>query len=302
MDQNFPLASEVWFPLEVSSFEEKWLWGLADSSSLYPFSSKNAFARIEQSSSVSLPSISKDLFSERSYPPIKQLVLINNAAICEKGRSFNVFYKALAVNTLLPMWMTAQLLAQVIALGSCSLEEVVVINISSGDGEKVFIDSDLIQDIYPNDESYFAGQAQKKHLQCDNLVNFQQYITQCMLPIFKSLSFGEQSMRREIATGDTPSYSLSKALLNRFTQLLGQETFADLLKSLGVQFRAHGICPGNFASPMTTEEELLLSTTSGHHRIRHVDDAAKDVVCMTENRGRRYNTGVYYRYGEPICV
>jgi NAD(P)-dependent dehydrogenase (short-subunit alcohol dehydrogenase family) len=51
----------------------------------------------------------------------------------------------------------------------------------------------------------------------------------------------------EYAFGNTPIYSLSKALVNSYTKLLQQE-----YQSIKSRIRVISICPGNFESPMTT--------------------------------------------------
>eukprot|EP01039_Chlorochromonas_danica_P003968 gene3968-4342_t len=83
--------------------------------------------------------------------------------------------------------------------------------------------------------------------------------------------------------GNTPMYSLSKALLNHLTRLLHEQAPGNC--------RIIACCPGNFESVMTTEEERLTA--------QPVEEAAANLLRLMRDR-HRYPGGLWYRYGEKI--
>ena len=147
-----------------------------------------------------------------------------------------------------------------------------IINVSSGDGELVYLNSNL--------QSKLAG--------VKSIGDWSDLITTILNNFDSSYPY---------AYGDSPMYSLSKALLNVGTQILHRELFSSTSdvacsssirnvekilrgaqRSLEMDIRTfaskdiksqerHGkpmhngkalsVCPGNFLSPMSTEEEIL---------------------------------------------
>ena len=89
----------------------------------------------------------------------------------------------------------------------------------------------------------------------------------------------------EYAYGTTPMYSLSKALLNVYTRIAHQERWNSYDRILSV-------CPGNFHSPMTTEEERenLLST----------DMVASTLWTLATDRSDKFPSGLFYRNAQII--
>ena len=89
----------------------------------------------------------------------------------------------------------------------------------------------------------------------------------------------------EYAYGDTPFYSLSKALLNSLTQCLDSES-PEWCKVVSV-------CPGNFKSSMSTiEEENTFDDP--------INAANKVLMIALDNSNNKYKGGKFYRHGEEI--
>jgi NAD(P)-dependent dehydrogenase (short-subunit alcohol dehydrogenase family) len=87
----------------------------------------------------------------------------------------------------------------------------------------------------------------------------------------------------EYAYGDTPFYSLSKALLNKYTQIMDRES-PKWCKVLS-------ICPGNFESSMSTTEE--------ENTFKDPMVTAEAILKVALN-AKKYQGGKFYRYGEEI--
>jgi len=106
---------------------------------------------------------------------------------------------------------------------------------------------------------------------CRKIVNF---------PVTGDLAFSH---------GDTPAYSVSKALLTKGSALLQQEWQVNV----GATRQSLCLCPGDFMSQMTTAEELQRG------QLREVDVAAGDVWDMVSNPGS-YRGGGFYHMGDLI--
>ena len=87
----------------------------------------------------------------------------------------------------------------------------------------------------------------------------------------------------EYAYGETPFYSLSKALLNAYTRVRANEVEQNV--------RIFSVCPGNFQSPMSTDEELGSQIP--------IDNAASAIIDIALN-SRDYVSGRFYRHGVEI--
>jgi NAD(P)-dependent dehydrogenase (short-subunit alcohol dehydrogenase family) len=88
----------------------------------------------------------------------------------------------------------------------------------------------------------------------------------------------------EYAYGDTPAYSVSKALLNALTRVTQREA------PRGV--RCVCVCPGNVASPMSTEEERRTAIPA--------HQAAEDILAVAFGDAAEYPGGLFYRYRQVI--
>ena len=251
----------AWLPLNVEQSMQRHLWDRAREGGLH-------------GPGRASPWRTAAIFDDRRWGffarKTKRAVLVNGIAVAPTGRSSAAFQCALAVNSLLPMLLSARLLAAADEFASMSttLEEVVIVNISSGDGELAFLDSDVARWVQSTDSLH--------RLQTD--------MASWLLPT-------TQQAHRETAVGATPAYSLSKAVLNRFTQLLSEQRHA-----LPVAVRVVSVCPGNFLSPLTTDEERLQRFDS----VRTVHEAASDVVSAIQNDQNRYISGGFFRYGRAI--
>lgn len=87
----------------------------------------------------------------------------------------------------------------------------------------------------------------------------------------------------EYAYGETPFYSLSKALLNAYTRVRANEVDSNV--------RIYSVCPGNFQSPMSTEEEVGSQIP--------IDNAASAIIEIALDSGD-YLSGRFYRNGAEI--
>ena len=98
----------------------------------------------------------------------------------------------------------------------------------------------------------------------------------------------------EYAYGSTPMYSLSKSLLNVYTRITHQERLNSLLSSSSTSTydRILSVCPGNFQSPMTTDEELddLISS----------DIVASTLWKVATDNSGNFPGGLFYRNGQVI--
>lgn len=251
----------VWFPLNVEQSTQRRLWDQAREGGLHT---------ADQAS----PWRASTVFDDRRWGfftrKTKRVILVNGIAVAPTGRSFASFHCALAVNCLLPLLLSARLLAAAAEFASISttLEEVVIVNISSGDGELAFLDSDVARWVQSTDSL--------RRLQTD--------LAAWLLPT-------TQQIHRETAVGATPAYSLSKAVLNRITQLLSGQRHAS-----PASVRVVSVCPGNFLSPLTTEDERL----QRFDPVRTVEEAASDVLSVIYNDKNRYVSGGFFRYGDAI--
>lgn len=200
-------------------------------------------------------------------------ILINAAGVCIAGKSRGAMEQSLMVNAQAPLRLAENLLS--LREGKASSDgaaAVTVVNVSSGDGELCYLHSSV--------------QDQLSQLQTIDELHL--YIKQILL---------SHSATFEYAFGDTPFYSLSKALLNRGTQLLHSQYCQapiDRLNSIGSRRRRRriiAVCPGNFASPMSSAEEMDSALP--------VETAAASVWEAAE-RHEKFLSGRFYRHGEEI--
>lgn len=99
------------------------------------------------------------LYSATINDGIERLIIINNAGVCLEGNTLNVLEETLKVNCLSPAFISEYFISYFLSTFSgetCGeiyennlvdklvlLKELVIVNISSGDGEVVYLHSDI---------------------------------------------------------------------------------------------------------------------------------------------------------------
>ncbi|EOD26480.1 viral DNA ligase [Emiliania huxleyi CCMP1516] len=167
-------------------------------------------------------------------------LLVNNAAVCEPGWGRDVALRSFRTNVLAPATLTRAVLP-----GMLRRRRGAVLHVSSGDGELVFLSSDLAPRL--------AGAASEREL----------------LRLLARLSRGRDGFRfpdRPPAHGPTPAYSVSKAALNRHTRLVGDA----LPRDGGVWVGA--ACPGDVRTRMCSCER--------HEGVASPESAADDLARL----------------------
>jgi NAD(P)-dependent dehydrogenase (short-subunit alcohol dehydrogenase family) len=181
---------------------------------------------------VSFESITRFLFFlEDNYGRLD--ILVNSAAICREDSDIVTLQQTLQTNFHSLVFLTLRLLPLMEKAGRAR-----ILNISSGDGELCFFSS-----------SFCAALQQCSTLQ--QLVNFS-----CDLCVSRtSWSFGYPNILRHIH-GSQPFYRLSKALVNRFTQLLDQciPRHTDII--------VNAVCPGDVNTAMADMQVKELQTVT----------------------------------------
>lgn len=181
-------------------------------------------------------------------------ILINAAGVCLSGRGPNIMRSSFAANAIGPIGLVkAAIRAQ---------KELTVINVSSGEGEVVFIESNIVKELDKISSS----------------VDLDKYID--VLQNTYNPSF-------DYAHGPSPMYSVSKAILNKSTQLLHKEHGSERDSNI----RILSCCPGNVASPMSTEDELNDTVTAEY---------AAEQIFKYATEPEKYPGGRFYRDGKEI--
>lgn len=183
-------------------------------------------------------------------------VLVNNAACCLKGNAFESLTRSLNANVMLPV----KLINEFLPLIANSNKTVTIVNISSGDGELVYLNSKLASEL--------------------KLLSSMPALESWIINLIK-----EYSSSFEYAYGTTPMYSLTKAILNCLTRIVHDQ------HNHHPNFRIIACCPGNFISPMTSHDEL--------QSIRSVEDVVKDITQIIEKKDD-FPGGRFYRFGQQI--
>lgn len=190
-----------------------------------------------------------------SCSSLDHLILINCAGILLDGNDHSAIRRQIIINSISPVKLCLA------AIGLCQRmkSKLTIVNISSGDGESLFLHSSIWNEI--------------RNLQSiDDWFNY-------------TLSFtigNSFDPKIEYATGSSPGYSLSKALLNRASILLQQKCKENE--------RVISVCPGNFVSPLSSNEELSTSVP-----VHNVAQSIYDTIMDEEIRG-----GLFYRNKEVI--
>jgi NAD(P)-dependent dehydrogenase (short-subunit alcohol dehydrogenase family) len=197
-------------------------------------------------------------------------ILINTIGVIHASASKEDLINQILINSLNPIILSQQLLR------SRPIDKIMtMLHLSSGDGEIVFLNSQIADEL----------------LAIENLSAWFAYVTQ-FLEDMKSPSYDLHAM--EYAFGETPGYSLSKALLNRGICLLQKEFDYDH------RHRFLAVCPGNFLSPMTTSYDLVSSEEAKDEAstILSASDAARHVVDLAFDP--LIKGGRFYRFGKVI--
>lgn len=198
-------------------------------------------------------------------------ILIYCAGIICNGNKKSDFEKQLLVNAVFPILLSYNLIRQ--RRQRRMDAKISIVNISSGDGESVFITSTIYDNIQ----------------QLKTISEYFNYIHSLVASHDESF---------EYAFGESPGYSLSKALLNRGTILLhdfcqskANDSFYSDDKLTGSSERVISICPGNFKSSMTSVDEMnsLIDPTL----------CAEDVLTVALN-SNDYMSGKFYRHCKVI--
>ena len=214
---------------------------------------------------TSVPATSRLLCSAAVANSASRLVLINGAGVCLAGLSSTVLAQSIAVNALYPILLARSL--------GCHLHPSIslqVINVSSGDGQCCYLDSDLAVAV-----ASLASVSTWERFCADFPATWTQ-----------------SSGRRELAhsPGNTPAYSVSKALLTKGSVLLQQSWQVGTVNAVAANAAWHrqslSLCPGDFASSMTTPEAIS--------HLRPVTAAAGDVWDMVRNPRNYQGGGFYY--------
>lgn len=194
----------------------------------------------------------------------ESVLLLNNAGVCLAGSSLQTLETSIRVNAMAPVVLARYLLG-CLSLLQPHPPRLRVVNVSSGDGQLVYLDSTLSREV--------AG--------LDSLVEWHSFCEALIRDATSTLH------ARQLAHGDTPAYSVSKALLNRGAWLLHREAAASVASCSVVS-----VCPGNFQSPMSTPEEAEDSVSAA--------DAAEGVLQMCRHAVPDSTPGGFYRFGRPI--
>ena len=217
-------------------------------------------------------------FTRHQLQP-SHLVVINNAGVCVDGQSATGLKASLDVNC----WAPA-LLAEA-AAAEAPERNVTVVNVSSGDGELVYLHSDVARRVHALD-SVEVGVPPPPSPPSLSSSSFHPYpLPQAWKAYLNELE-ATFDPSFSYAHGPTPLYSLSKALLNAYTRLSNCVGAPERRRVLAV-------CPGNFESPMTTADEResgLLATP---------DAAAADVWALAVDPN--YPGGRFYRHRREIA-
>jgi len=188
--------------------------------------------------------------------------LINNAGICIQGNSRSTLLETLATNFWGPLNLTKELLESFRTdINKGSDAKMIVINISSGEGELCYLSSNI-------EKRFRSSQTVKDLMQA-----------------VKDLELGHDG-NTELAFGPTPAYSVSKAALNAAVRLLHLEE---------TRLRITAVCPGDVQTEMVSCRDML------GDKVNTPQEAALNILGVLENlqKGNRTMEGRFCR-GEEI--
>ena len=187
-------------------------------------------------------------------------ILVNNAAICQPGWTCDSARETWRTNVQGPMALTAAALP-----GMLRRRRGHVVNISSGDGELVYLNTAL--------------QAALQEAQSSRAIL--RTLARCSPP--------RDALGPSPAHGPTPAYAISKASLNRFTHLTAEQLPPP--DDCGVRISA--VCPGDVFTRMCTDPSRAIPPTT----------AARDIVRLCSAglaRSPSLPSGQFWRYGRQL--
>jgi len=261
--------------------------------------------------------------------PYKHNILINSVGVCLNGTSLAVMIESMNVNYLQPKMLVDRLIDTYLNDDRYDCNQLTVINISSGDGERCYLHSTIAQAL-------------------DN-INDLQSLDDYVAKLLHNHDTNNKSCI-EYAYGDTPMYSLSKAILNKYTELKhlqvmdfitsssssSSSSLAPSSSSISTtltspssttrtmylsstprtvhsdRIRIFSYCPGNIDSPMSTAEELL-SAVPVEEAVRYLyeiaidtcdsNDGLSDVDSISSSNIHKVdgNNEEVYNFDDRIC-
>jgi NAD(P)-dependent dehydrogenase (short-subunit alcohol dehydrogenase family) len=168
-------------------------------------------------------------------------ILINNAAVCCEGWSADVVRRTFRTNVLGPLALRDGLLP-----GMLQRRRGFVINISSGDGELLYLHTSL--------QKEFCAVASERQL----------------MRLLARVSPPRDEFGDAPAHGPTPAYCVSKAALNAATRLASRR----LPQAAECGVWQGAVCPGDVLTRMCTDHEAALTAEA----------AAEDVLWLVEHQ------------------
>jgi NAD(P)-dependent dehydrogenase (short-subunit alcohol dehydrogenase family) len=200
-------------------------------------------------------------------------ILINCAAVNLFGSSQHMLQRSFSCNAVSPILLARQFMLSQNAdhRNDHTSNNITIVNISSGDGEEVCINSSINQQL-------------EAVTSVDELLGYMRQLVDQFSPDL------------EYAFGTAPMYSLSKRMLNKATQLLHRE-FVDEYDSQRIRIMA--CCPGNFVSPLSSVEEQRTANpveSVAMKLIEGIDQALLD----NSSRQPLFASGKFYRHGKEI--
>ena len=211
-----------------------------------------------------------------------EMVVINCLGVCQHGCTLDSAVTSLGVNALAPIRITQSIL-NLVQMRTCQRIErsvplaTTIINISSGEGELALLNTELQSQIMA-------------------LGDLEEWET-----LLRGLATGARwNEGREVAFGDTPWYSVSKAMLNAGTRLQ-QQAFEEAGVEEGTKYmlapvRVMALCPGDFASPMTTIADLLRMEEHTCTQGEVLDSICAAILDVAVGEGAaHYRGGNFYR-------
>jgi NAD(P)-dependent dehydrogenase (short-subunit alcohol dehydrogenase family) len=192
-------------------------------------------------------------------------LLINNAAVCEEGWSRSAVARTMRTNVLGPVALTRGVLP-----GMLRRNRGHVVNISSGDGELVYLSTALQHEL----EEATSERA--------------------VLRVLARAAPPRNAFGLAPAHGRTPAYSTSKAALNALTRLVAARLPPP--EECGVRISA--VCPGDVATRMLDREDA-----TAFRLALPPSTAARDVLRLA-NAGLTADaelpSGRFWRHGHQI--
>ena len=187
-------------------------------------------------------------------------ILVNNGAVCLEGGSRDILDRSLAINYHGTRYLTERLMPLLRARRQREDEEnaCCVVNVSSGDGELAMLCSELQQ----------ALTGTRTLHQLDAVTD--QLLDKMLLT------------NQELAFGTTPAYSVSKALLNAFSRILGEAS---------ERVRVIAVCPGDVSTRMCSDLESAI--------LQSPQEAAQDVI-WTALSAAECPSGRFFRHRHLI--